>query len=181
MNVMLDLETTGTTAGCCILSLAVVPFGLDTPVDSFYERISHISSMDAGFTNDPETLRWWDRQKPDVQEEAFGGTREVKAVLESFIFYMQTLGEAKDMHVWGNGKDFDNVILAAALKKLGLKQPWDFRNNWCYRDMAKLYKIFEKPAPEIPHHALYDAKAQAAHLEIIARGARRGIPPIFPD
>ena len=83
MNVMIDLETTGLTAGCCILSVAVVPFMAESPLDSFYEKISHVKSMDDGFTNDENTLRWWDKQRKDIQEEAFSGTRSPLAARDA--------------------------------------------------------------------------------------------------
>ena len=180
VNLACDLETTGTGAGCCILSIALVPFCTDTPLDTFYETISHVSSLDEGFTDDHDTLRWWDKQKPEVQDEAFSGVRSVRAVLESVSHYLANLGSPKEIHIWGNGKDFDNVILAAAFKKLGMPLPWDFRNNECYRDLAKRYPMYPRLNPEIPHHALYDAIAEARHAEIIIAGATRGVPPVFP-
>lgn len=179
-NIMADIETTGTEPGCCILSIALVPFATDMPLDTFYETVSHRSCLDAGLTDSHETLAWWDKQKKDVQEEAFSGTRDIKSVLESMTFYLRQIGEPKDIHLWGNGKDFDNVILAAAFKKLGLKQPWHYRNNHCYRDLAGMYPMYPKGDVFQAHHALQDAIAQAKHAEIIMEGARRGIIPYFP-
>lgn len=179
IRLMADLETTGTQAGCCILSIALVPFLAESPLESFYERISHRLSLDAGFTDDHDNLLWWDKQKPSVQEEAFSGIRSPYSVLESMVAYCQTLGEPKDIELWGNGKDFDNVILAAAFKKLGIKQPWHYRNNRCYRDLAAYYPAVPRVDPEIPHHALYDASAQALHASQIITQARRGMPPVF--
>lgn len=180
VNLTCDLETTGVEPGCCILSVALVPFNTDMPLDTFYETISHQDSLANGFTDDPETLRWWDKQKPETQQEAFSGTRSVRAVLESLSFYLKTLGEPKEIHIWGNGKDFDNVILTHAFKKMDMKLPWDFRNNECYRDLAKRYPMYPRHTPQIPHHALYDAIAEAKHAEVIIQGAKRGIPPVFP-
>lgn len=180
-NIMCDLETTGTQAGCCILSIALVPFATSYPMDSFYETISHRSSLDAGFTDDPDTLNWWDKQKREVQEEAFSGTRNVRDVLESVSFYLRQIGEPKEIYIWGNGKDFDNVILAAAFKKLGIKQPWHYRNNRCYRDLAAMYPLYPKGDIFQAHNALEDAICQAKHAEVIMAGARRGIPPQFPQ
>lgn len=180
VNLMCDLETTGTEPGCCILSIALVPLATDYALDTFYETISHRLSLDAGFTDDEATLLWWDKQKPEIQEEAFSGIRSPYSVLESVSAYMANLGEPKEIHLWGNGKDFDNVILAHAFKKLGIKQPWHYRNNWCYRDLAKLYPMYPKGDVMAAHNALADATAQARHAEIIMAGASRGVPATFP-
>ena len=175
-----DLETTGVTAGSCILSIALVPFHTEYPLDHFYEKISHKLSRDDGFTDNDETLNWWDKQKPEVQEEAFSGIRSPEAVLLSLNAYLKAVGDPKEIYIWGNGKDFDNVILTAAFTKLGLKPYWDFRNNKCYRDLAAHYPYYTKVKPDIPHHAYYDALAEAKHAEIIFQGILSGLPPIIP-
>ena len=179
-NIMVDLETTGTKPGCCILSIALVPFACPHPVDTFYETISHRLSLDSGFTDDPETLSWWDKQKPEISAEAFSGIRHPKAVLESVAFYLKQIGEPKEIYIWGNGKDFDNMILSEAFNKLGMKTPWHFRNNRCYRDLAAMYTMFPKENIAQAHNALHDAIAQARHAEVIIEGAKRGCPPVFP-
>ena len=181
MNIMIDVETTGVEAGCCILTLAAVPFLVHSPIESFYDRASHQSSLQAGFTDNPDTIAWWDKQKSEIQDEAFGGTLSIHRMLESFCSYMATLGDPKDLHVWGNGKDFDQVILAHALKKLHFKQPWSFRNNWCYRDLIKMWPIIPKPENMSAHSALSDAKCQALHAELTIEAVRRGYPAIFPS
>lgn len=181
MNLMLDLETTGVEAGCCILSIGVVPFLCDVPADHFYDKINHRASLDDGFKDNAETLNWWDRQKPEVAAEAFSGTRNPIAVLQSLAFYMKQLGEPKDLHVWGNGKDFDNVILTHYFKKLNIPLPWHYRNNWCYRDLAKKYPVYPFVKPVTAHNALEDAIAQATHASLIITGAKRGTPPLFPN
>lgn len=179
-NLMLDLETTGTKPGCCILSVGIAPFLTDIPQDTFYEAISHSSSRSYGFTDSPDTLSWWDKQKPDIQAEAFSGTRDLKAALESISFYMKCLGEPKEIIVWGNGKDFDNMILTEAFQRLGMKVPWDFRNNRCYRDLAAMYPMYPKEKIANAHNALADALAQARHATLMITGATHGAIPIFP-
>lgn len=177
INVMCDLETTGVEAGCCILSIAFVPFATEYPLDSFYETISHLDSKINGFTDDSATLAWWDKQKSEIQQEAFSGTRGVKSVLETASHYLAQLGEPKEIYLWGNGKDFDNVILAHAFKKLGIKQPWHYRNNRCYRDLAAMYPMFPKGDIAQAHNALHDAQAQASHAEVIMNAVKK-IPMI---
>lgn len=180
IHLMCDLETTGVEPGCCILSIALVPFHTEAPLDSFYETISHLSSKTAGFVDDIETLNWWDKQKPGIQQEAFAGTRSIKAVMESACHFISLLGDPKDIFLWGNGKDFDNVILSHTLKKLGIKQPWHYRNNRCYRDLAASYPWVKKQDIMYAHNALHDAKAQAAHAEMIFKEVLNDMAPIIP-
>lgn len=181
-NLMLDLETTGVEPGCCILSIALVPFAYDSSLhlSSFYETISHSSSKDFGFTDNPDTLAWWDKQRADVQAEAFSGIRSVDSVMESVAFYIRGFGEPKEINIWGNGKDFDNAILTKCLKHLGIKQPWHYSNNWCYRDFAKQYPMIAKVKPANAHNALSDASAQALHLDAIFHSIRTGLRPVLP-
>lgn len=182
MNVMIDLETTGTSSGCCILSLAAVPFLAEAPLESFYEKISHVKSMDAGFTNDEATLRWWDKQKKEIQDEAFSGTRSPLSVLESFIYYLKQLGEPKHIYLWGNGADFDNVILATYFKRLGIEAlPWGTWNNRCYRTLKNLFPIVQYQKPVDAHNALADATAQARHAALILQAVQRGFPGHVQD
>ena len=180
INIMADLETTGVDAGCCILSIALVPFATDYPLDTFYETISHQASLAAGFVDDPYTLAWWDKQDLDVQGEAFSGIRSPESVLKSVSHYLSELGEPKDIIIWGNGKDFDNVILGHAFKKMGIKQPWHYKNNRCYRDLAAMYPMFPKVKPMLAHNALQDAIAQSIHAELILRSVKTAmIKPHF--
>lgn len=180
INVMVDLETTGVEPGCCILSIALVPFLVPAPLDNFYETISHQKSLEAGFTDDPETIAWWNRQRKDIAEEAFSGFRSPQSVLESVSFYLRQLGEPKEIHLWGNGKDFDNAILTKYFKQIGIKLPWHYRNNHCYRDLANMYPSIAKGEVEGAHNALNDALAQAKHAERLFEMASRGIPPYLP-
>jgi len=180
MHIMADIETTGTESGCCILSVALVPFDLGLPLAPFYEKVAHQSCRELGFVDSPETLAWWNKQKPATQFEAFSGTRTLPNVMESLCHYMKQMGEPKQLFLWGNGKDFDNVILSYTLKKLGMKLPWHYANNWCYRDFTKLYPDIPKPANAAAHNALADAQTQANHLEAIFESIRLGNTAILP-
>lgn len=182
VNLMCDLETTGVEPGCCILSIALVPFLVgDLQIPHFYEKISHNLSKEEGFEDNIDTLVWWDKQKREIQEEAFSGIRSPFSVLTSVSAYMSSLGEPKEIFLWGNGKDFDNVILTHAFRRLGIKLPWHYRNNRCYRDLAAMYPGLPKPLIQQAHNALADAQGQASHAEVIIQGAKRGLPPVFPS
>lgn len=180
VHIMVDLETTGTAAGCCILSIGLVPFATEYPYDTFYETISHRSSLENGFVDNHDTLAWWDKQKPEIQSEAFSGIRSIDSVLRSVSSYLTVLGDPKEIFLWGNGKDFDNIILSHAFNRMNIKQPWHYRNNRCYRDLAAMYPYYPKGDVMQAHNALQDALAQARHAEIIFKGIAEGMIPIIP-
>jgi len=167
-NIMIDLKTTGTRPGCCILSIGAVPF-LDESmsIEPFYEKISLAASKDLNFKSDPETMAWWSKQEEHIREEAFSGTKDVVIVLSEFSSYLQEL-PAPPL-VWGNGADFDNAILAETYRVMKIPVPWKYNASRCYRTLCALF-------PEVPrmkldaavaHNALADARHKALHAEQI--------------
>ncbi len=162
VDVMIDIETLGTRPGCCILSIAAVPFSLTAPLESFYERISIDSCIAAGLTVDDNTVAWWKKQDPVAMEEAFSGTAPIAEVLQRLNDYLATLGTVR---VWGNGASFDVPLLEAALSACSMKPKWSYTNSLCYRTLKNLFPFLRQPAPTMKHNALADAKAQAVHAE----------------
>lgn len=174
LNIMLDLETLGTTPGSKILSIAAVPFGAIaqfTPAMEFYQKINWIYPPELDFTEDRSTIDWWAKQSPEVKKEAFSGINHITAVLYMFTEYLKNFKDVEIL-LWGKGSDFDNVLLAAAYDRCGMPLPWKFRNNRCFRTLAALapeIKAPAMPAGETAHNALHDARYQARHAEILLR------------
>ncbi len=69
--------------------------------------------------------------------------------------------------MWGNGADFDNAILAHCYSRLGRPAPWKFWNSRCYRTLKSFSPVRGKRIG-VHHHALDDAKTQAADAMAIA-------------
>lgn len=71
------------------------------------------------------------------------------------------------MCVWGNGADFDPVLLSSAYRAIGRPPPHKFYNVHCFRTLKNLFPV-EKPARDGTHHnALDDAIHQVKHLHKI--------------
>ncbi|MBV5342719.1 3'-5' exoribonuclease, partial [bacterium] len=67
--------------------------------------------------------------------------------------------------VFGNGSDFDNVILSNAYLRLSMERPWPKFNDRCFRTIKSMFKSVQQPVREGVHHsALDDAKHQALWL-----------------
>lgn len=167
VDIMLDIETLGTSPGCVILSVAAVKFPMPQgEVESlFYERISQDSCIESGLWIGDATIDWWSSQPVEAQKEAFGGTRRLEDVLLSLAKYIKDQGE--NVRVWGKGASFDAPILEAAYSICKLTVPWKYYNSMCYRTLAALYPEIPFEKPTIPHNALYDALAQARHASRI--------------
>ena len=173
-DVMVDLETLGTTAGCSILSIGAIAFSFDVPQDDwkrFYSGpISRESCKAAGLFEEKDTIDWWQMQSQEARilfDEATTSRRILDDALISFSRFFPV-----EARLWGNGADFDNAILAAAYKSIKLRTPWRYQNNRCYRTIKAEYPGVEKPEfIGVKHNALDDAFNQALHLAKI-RGKR---------
>lgn len=167
LHVMHDLETIGTKPGCVVLSIgATIMF---SPADKaeFYCAISADSCKEVGMIEEYDTLKWWEKQSEGVRNAAFSGVCHIQEALEYYADWLHEHAGPRAICVWGNGASFDSPVLAAAYRICGMPTPWDFRNEYCYRTMKNLYPQLPYIPPLEKHHALEDARAQAAHLERI--------------
>jgi len=161
-RIMLDLETFGTRPGSVILCIGAVEFGDNEIRSSFYEWIDLRSSADYGLKTDPETVQWWEQQSYDALAELHNLGIPIGEALSVFERYISCLGP--EIEVWGNGSDFDNVLLAEAYRIGNRVVPWTFRQNRCYRTLRALVPSIPFAPPVMRHNALQDATAQAKHL-----------------
>lgn len=159
-HIMLDLETMGTAAGCAIASIGAVAFD---PVSGknfgeFYRVVDLGSCLDAGLKIEAGTLYWWLKQG-DAARTAIGANLEPLALAATTFcdWFTQMRGE----EIWAHGANFDEPILAAAIRAVGLQPPW---KSWNARDTRTLFWMFGLKvdrAEGTHHHALDDARQQA--------------------
>jgi DNA polymerase III epsilon subunit-like protein len=168
-DVMIDIETLGTSPGCAILSIAAVPFNCIAPLEYFYARVSAVSCTEVGLHIDDKTVDWWATQSPEANYEAFNGTTHITVALSELNAYIMRLG---DVRLWGNGASFDVPILEAAMAKCGLKPKWKYYNSMCYRTLKSLFPQIKAAPNVMKHSALEDARTQAEHAERIFKFVR---------
>jgi len=159
-QVMLDLETLGQKPGSVIVAIGAVQFGGGKITSEFYRRITATSAVRVGLRIDAETVLWWLKQSDAARAEI---TQPGEAIARVLMDFTTWLGAA-EAEVWGNGAGFDNVLLAAAYDACGLKPPWNFWNDRCYRTMKNLRLVDLPPQTGTAHNALDDARYQAQHL-----------------
>lgn len=159
-RVMLDIETLGNRPGSVLLSIGAVKFGGGELGAEFYERIDAASCVALGMRLDAATVLWWFGQSAAALVEAAMPGAPLGDVLERFAAW---LGDP-EAEIWGKGSDFDNVLVASAYHAARQPLPWKFWNNRCYRTIAAMSPLVKPERIGLAHHALDDAKTQAAHL-----------------
>jgi hypothetical protein len=68
-DLMLDLETMGTSPNAAIVAIGAVKFdpGTGELGGRFYQVVDLASSVAAGCVIDPDTVLWWMRQSPEAR------------------------------------------------------------------------------------------------------------------
>lgn len=164
-HVMHDLETMGNEPGRVLASLGATVFDPHGPTlgDSFSMNIDEQSCLDAGLTLDPDTVAWW--QAPE-RAEAYAALkvdpRPLVEVLDAFDAYW---ARVEGHRIWGQGADYDAVLLAAAYRALGRKAPWKYNAG---RDTRTVYEMGDVTVTKhlgTHHVALDDAVTQAGDVQ----------------
>lgn len=161
-NIMLDIETFGTSKNALILSIGAVEFTEAEIYKPFHIHIDTDSAEEAGLRIDARTVMWWLTQSKAAQDSLVG---EQTFPLRECLQALSDAFDWSDATVWCNGADFDFPILENAFKVVKLPVPWKYYNKMDFRTLKKLvpqelYKRL-KVEPEIAHNALFDAYAQA--------------------
>ena len=169
-QLMVDLETLGTTADAVIMSIGAVKFDLESgEIDdaAFYASISVDSNLELGRRVDESTLIWWFKQ-PAASQQVF---HEPKETLTDALAQFSDWVGSGDYEVWSNGADFDIPMVAHACRQCGIEAPWKFWNSRCYRTYKNLpgAKNVTMQRKGVAHNALADAIMQAEHAAAIYR------------
>ena len=113
-------------------------------------------------------MDWWSKQDGFTRFSSWSGS-----AIEMFQEFQRYLSNYEVLTMWGNGVDFDQPILAAAMSYLGYQVPWDFRANRCFRTVKNLWREEFKTAQatinhetlEWPaHYAVSDASVELLQL-----------------
>ena len=167
-HIMVDLETMGLKPNAAIISIGAVHFDSQNLHSEFYSNVSLKSCLDLGLTTDQSTVDWWHKQSVEArsawQRDDAPGLMEA---LTQFTVWLRSIGNQKEICPWGNGADFDLVLLGSAHRALDVDPPWEFYNHHCFRTMKNMFQVANMPRQGTYHHALDDAKHQARHLQRI--------------
>jgi hypothetical protein len=158
-QLMLDIETLGTSPGSAIVSVGAIVFGTDGLGDDFYMEIDRESCTEVGLEVDQDTLDWWESQGSEAREVLEGG-EPLKDVLQSFNEWY----EANQVYeVWAKSPAFDCVMMQEAYDALDadIEEPWDYNQTRDMRTIQELPMAQWRKQKGTNHHALDDARYQA--------------------
>lgn len=168
-NIMIDIETMGQSANAAIVSIGAVAFDACGIGEKLYIRISLEDAAEYGQI-DASTILWWlkqgDESRSEITKNDTTSPSSAADILSSFI--ETNSDDNGSVSIWGNGSDFDNVILSNWYKRIGKPVPWKFWENRCYRTIKSLFKDIKLERSGTHHNALDDAVSQAEHLIKIA-------------
>ncbi|WP_244581601.1 3'-5' exonuclease, partial [Escherichia coli] len=172
IHLMIDLETMGKNPDAPIISIGAIFF--DPQTGDMGPEFSKTIDLDtAGGVIDRDTIKWWLKQSREAQSATM--TDEIPlddALLQLREFIDENSGEFF-VQVWGNGANFDNVILRRSYERQGIPCPWRYCNDRDVRTIVELGKAIDFDArTAIPfegerHNALDDARYQAKYVSAI--------------
>ena len=167
-----DVETTSTNPfDGQLLSVGIVPIDGETleVMDGLYLRMQY----DPMGAIDPSTQTWWEAQKRDIYEEAWGlGVDRLSpeaATKEIVDFVASYSDNLKDIVFCANPVSFDHPWILKLFAEAGVEVPFHHRTV-CMRSMyfGIVGGTWGQPREsgdwnhsEKPHHAYHDAYAQA--------------------
>ncbi len=176
-DIMLDIETLDTAQSAVVLSIGAVVFDPHSKElgEKFYVEFTYdlATQQRVGRTVSAGTVVWWMQQgaaaKQIFADPSPEGVRRVSTAqgLTEFASFISRNG-GKEAKLWGNGSDFDNVIVGSLFDSFGLVKPWSYGRNRCYRTMKRMFGEDMKVSRYGVHHnGLDDAITQAVHLQEI--------------
>lgn len=165
---MIDFETLSLKENATLLALGAVAVDTATGavVSEFYSAID--PCQQPGRDIDPSTVLWWLSQSKDSQKQITDATystaNDIKHVAHVFAEWYGALGNGH-IECWSNGA-VDHAWLSSMMAYSGLKNPVPYWQQRDYRTLRGMFPLVEADKPDgfIAHHALWDAKYQAAHL-----------------
>ncbi|MBI0306833.1 exonuclease [Escherichia coli] len=171
-HLMIDLETMGKNPDAPIASIGAVFF--DPQTGEIGPEFSKTIALEtAGGVIDRDTIKWWLKQSREAQSAIL--TDEVPlddALLQFREFIDENSGEFF-VQVWGNGANFDNVILRRSYERQEIPCPWRYTNDRDVRTMVALGLVMDFDARSVitfegeRHNALHDARYQAKYVSAI--------------
>ena len=180
-NIMMDIETLSTDSNGVIVSISAVQFSMaDGELGAEFETGLKLNQqIDKGAIMDPDTVVWWLGQPKEAQTMLLGlDARDVSVALEDFNRWLTILyptwAEQKDVKLWGNGSNFDNVLVRNLYKRHGVKFILPY---WCDNDVRTLVSYLNIDTRDYTfvgtkHYGIDDCKHQ---INYCTGGLKNGV------
>jgi len=179
IDIMVDLETLGTTSDCTVFQIGAVAFDIWTGEIINTLDISSDITKDKDFRVDPETLMWWLKTDKELLFNILENNNSIDSydMFDYFKWWTLSLKNSglTNIYLWGNGILFDNKIIQDKMEQYKLDYPIHYRNDRDLRTVIDLTAnklgITEDELKEkfnddnlTKHNGLDDAKFQVKML-----------------
>lgn len=159
-DIMLDLETFGTSNNAAIVSIGAVGFFADGDNGSLFTNSPDAlvqggqgfrANVNLGDSDpvqrgvmDPGAVEFWLKQSDEARQMLVAGPRVCLGVaLADFAAWVAETGVGRhDVRLWSNGPTFDEVIIRSAFTRYGMDLPISFRGSRCCRTMLESAEVF---------------------------------------
>ena len=173
-DVMLDLETLGTTNNAVVVQIGACYFDRKTGNigDKYEVNVNIQSSLNQGFSVDGSTINWWLQQSEEARKSVFTGA-EVN--IDKAIVDLNNFLRRADF-IWSHAT-FDFVIIMNHLNRLRIKPTFHYRSARDIRTLVDLsntkFKTYERVGTQ--HNAIDDCIFQVRYCVDAINSIRKGI------
>ncbi|EOP3232715.1 3'-5' exoribonuclease, partial [Escherichia coli] len=123
IHLSVDLETMGTNPDAPINSIGGTFF--DPATGEMGPEFSKAIDLEtSGGIIDRKTIKWWAKRSREAQSAIFTDEISLDVALRLFIEFIEKNSGGRFVQVWGNGANFDNVILRRSYERQGIPCPW---------------------------------------------------------
>ena len=171
-HLSVDLETMGTNPDAPINSIGCKFF--DPATGEMGPEFSKAIDLEtSGGIIDRKTIKWWAKRSREAQSAIFTDEIPLDDALLQLREFIDENSCGFYVRVWGNGANFDNVILRRSYERQGIPCPWRYCND---RDVRTIVELGNSigfdvrmtiPFEGVPHNALDDARHQAKQVSAI--------------
>ena len=171
-HVMADIETLSIREDCVPLAIGGVLFDNDNILDKFHVGIDPVDAERYGLKVDAATAwnYWADPKRDKARKRLFELPKvDLMTALMGFEAWVQETPTEARGSLWGKGATFDNVRIKKFYDAVGMKYPFSYRQDECYRTLANRCPDVEYVQFGVAHDALDDSVSQAVHMQEICR------------
>ena len=184
MHIMIDIETLGINPTAPILSIGALAFNPHADSENFvrtgkefYLNLNWKDQVWKGAVVEPDTAAWWEKQKPEVKEEAFKGSTDSLSDQVGLITYF--LGSQGMEYIWANSPSFDLILLKTLYARADAPYPVRYSKELDVRSIKASWRMLwpSAPLPEFQgdaHHPLTDCWNQARLIREFYEKVRNG-------
>lgn len=163
VHIAIDVESLGLRPNSVVVSIGLVAFTIAAgTIATLYLVPNRQEQVSAGRVVCDATVAWWAQQEvapcsvfKDPEVSVYSALESIK----NFVDLLQVSHAGID-GVWGYGADFDNAMVQDLFATFGVEPAWNYKLNRCGRTATRIAGVSSEKS-KIPHHALYDALAQA--------------------